>query len=30
MQNLQNDTVIHEDQISANKTYKWEMCVCFC
>ena len=27
MQNLQNDTVIREDHISANKTYKWEMCV---
>jgi len=25
MQNLQNDMVIHDDHISANKTYKWEM-----
>lgn len=27
MQNLQNGMVIYEDHVSANKTYKWEMCV---
>ena len=27
MQNLQNNMFIYVDHISANKNYKWEMCV---